>query len=310
MLAVEAVPTDLLSLLPQRFRRWVETLSSERLGSLEEVRFRLGRPVAVYGHDWWGFVGPDGLAGPGAVPPVVTSADLDLLIDTLGARSLYSREHELAQGYLTLPGGHRAGIAGRAVLTDGRVSTVSDWCGVNVRVARAVKGVALTVVRAVVTGPGRYPSVLLIGPPRSGKTTVLRDGVRLLSDAGARTVVVDTRSEIGGGSGAAAHDLGTHTDVLDRWPRVEGLEAAIRALGPDLVAVDEIGGADDARAIRRARRSGVGIWATAHAENWEDVAAHPVLGELVGQRTFDAVVQLVRKDRPGQVAEIWRGGAP
>lgn len=306
MLALDAASADLLGLLPQRFRGWVEALSPEKLSSLEEVRFRLRRPVTVYGHDWWGFVGPAGLVAGGAPAPVVTALDLDLLMDTLGARSLYSREHELAQGYLTLAGGHRAGIAGRAVLTEGRVTTVSDWCGVNLRVARAVKGAALPVLKAVAPDNGRCASVLLIGPPRSGKTTVLRDGIRLLSDQGFRTVVVDTRSEISGGTGAAQHELGTHTDVLDRWPRVPGLEAAIRALGPDLVAIDEVGGAEDARAIQGARRSGVSIWATAHAEDWDDIATHPVLGELARQRTFDAVVQLVRTDRPGQVGQVWR----
>jgi stage III sporulation protein AA len=266
----------------------------EWAATLEEIRFRARRPVTLYGPNWWGFLAPGGLTDRLAGTRALSQGDIESLVERLAERSLYAREHELREGFLTLPGGHRAGLAGRAVLTDGRVSTLRDWTGVNLRVARAVRGAADPVMRALkATVPDRaLPSLLMVGPPRSGKTTVLRDLVRQWSDAGRRVVVVDERSEVSGGSGGEGFDLGPHTDVLDGWPKPAGLVAAVRALSPDLVAVDEVGGPSDVAALEAARRSGCAVVATAHAADRADARRHPVVGALLRNLVVDAVADL------------------
>ncbi len=270
------------------------TQRREQAAGLEEMRFRIHRPVALYGAGWWTYLGPQGAADRAVGLPVLEAAEIGALVERLAERSLYAHEHELAEGFLTLPGGHRAGLAGRAVLQDGRVATLRDWTGVDLRVARAVRGAADPILRAVAAAvPDRAaPSLLLVGPPRTGKTTVLRDVVRQWSDTGRRVVVVDERSEIQGGGGLGRFDLGAHTDVLDGWPKPAGLRAAVRALGPDAVAVDEVGGADDVAALEWARRSGCAVLATAHAADRAEARRHPIVGALLRNLVVDAVVEL------------------
>lgn len=264
------------------------------VGTLEEIRFRAGRPVALYGAGWWGFLSPAGLTVEAAGLRTMSREEIAALVERLAERSLYAREHELARGFLTLPGGHRAGLAGRAVLVDGRVSTLRDWTGVNLRVAREVHGAGNAVLRALSAAvPDRpLPSVLLVGPPRSGKTTVLRDLVRQWSESGWRVVVIDERSEIQGGLAADGFALGSHTDVLDGWPKPAGLDAAVRTMGPDVVVVDEVGGADDVAALEWARRSGCAVLATAHAADRAEARRHPVVGAMLRNLVVDAVAEL------------------
>jgi stage III sporulation protein AA len=280
---------------------WLETLDPLRAATLEEVRVRLGRPLALYGADWAGWLGPAGVVGRPDGLPVWTQAALQAVVERLADRSLYAREAELAEGFLTLPGGHRVGLAGRAVLSEGRVQTTRDWTGLNFRISRAVPGAADPLMAVWHGGPP--PSALLAAPPRGGKTTVLRDAVRQLSERGVKVVVVDSRRELAGGP--EGFDLGPHTDVLDGWPKARGIEVAVRVLAPDVVAVDEVARPDEWRALAWARRSGVAVLATVHAA--DDGAGRR--GRAGGQTWPDGVFDwLVRLSRPagGLVVSLTR----
>lgn len=271
---------------------WLEALDPRRAASLEEVRVRVGRPLALYGADWAGWLGPQGIAAHPDGLPVWTAAALQGVVERLADRSLYARETELAEGFLTLPGGHRVGLAGRAVLSGDRVQTTRDWTGLNLRISRAVPGAADPLLAA--WGAGKPPSALLAGPPRGGKTTVLRDAVRQLSERGVKVVVVDSRRELAGGPDG--FDLGPHTDVLDGWPKAAGIEAAVRVLAPDLVAVDEVARAAEWRALAWARRSGVAVLATVHAG---DAAGRPADRDGWVRRAGGVFDWLVWLSRPG-----------
>jgi stage III sporulation protein AA len=294
--------------MPDSVRTALAHLTVDEWSTLEEIRARAERPMTLYGHDWQAWLGPDGATPCPGEGLILSQADLETWVERLADRSLHEREEELREGYLTLPGGHRVGLAGRAVLTEGRVTTTRDWVGINLRVARAVDGAARPILDQLdqLQGTHPAPSVLLLAPPRGGKTTVLRDLVRLVSLRGFRVGVIDERREIGNGGLPQGFDLGPHTDVLDAWPKAAGIEAAVRSLGLDVVATDEIGDADDARALRLARRSGVSVMATAHARHWEDAVRHPALARILRQRVFDWVVELDREPHPGRVIRVRR----
>jgi stage III sporulation protein AA len=291
---------SLADLVPPPVGVWLAS-AGPAIGAAEEVRVRLHRPVIVYGSDWHRFLGPDRVSATPTGLPVVTRPVLDTMVELMAARSLYAHEAELRQGYLTLPGGHRVGITGRAVESEGRVTTQREWSGLVIRVARTVPGAAAALMALVPPGMAALPSVLVVGPPRSGKTTVLKDAIPTLSQHGWRTVVVDERRELVPALAAA----GLHTDVLEGWPKPAGLEAAVRVLGPDVVVVDELGTPADAAAVRLARRSGVPVWASAHAFDRQGVERHPVLGPLTRDGVFDWVVCLAG-DGSHRVLEVWR----
>jgi stage III sporulation protein AA len=284
--------------LPNPWRQALGALIGEKLGGVEEIRFRVGRPVYLYGSGW------HQVLAHSAVPQIVGAGDMDRIVAALVDHSLYARIDELRQGFLTLPGGHRVGIAAHAVLQNGTLQAVRSITSLNLRVGRQVRGAAEAVLQRTGVLHGR--SCLLVSPPRGGKTTLLRDLVRWCGDSGLRTVVVDERSEISGFGGTVEQgfDLGEHTDVLDGWPKPEGIEVAVRTLGPDIVAVDELGGEADVHAVLRARYAGVAVLATAHAHSASDLALRRHFGPLLDPSVFDAVVELSASPHPGAIRRI------
>lgn len=286
--------------LPNPWRQAIMDLPRDRLATLEEIRFRVHRPVTLYGG-----ARSDALLTD-EVPSVVTPVELERVLSILVEHSLYARNEELREGFVTLPGGHRVGVAGRAVLKEGRVETVRQVSGLNLRVARAALGPAERLLKQLHEKGFARGSILLLSPPRAGKTTLLRDLVRVLSNRGRRIVVVDERSEIAGfgGAGVSGYDVGCHTDVLDGWPKRHGIEVAIRTLGPDVIAVDELGGTDDVDALWQARYSGVDILATAHARSQAELSERPRYRELLEQGGFDVVVTLSGYPAPGTILDL------
>lgn len=278
----------------------------------EEIRLRLGRPLAVHGGRGVIFLNSRGAAcgaGEAYRPP---RRDLEQALQRVSGSSLYAFEEELRGGYLTLPGGHRIGLCGRAVLDRGCVSTLKNITAFNYRLAREVPGAALPYVPFVVHRPeGRVCQTLIISPPRGGKTTFLRDLVRCLSDglpdlgAGFQVAVVDERSEIAGSfQGVPQLQVGQCTDVLDGCPKAEGMMMLLRSMAPQVIVTDEVGREEDGRAIEEVLHAGVSIIATAHAGGLEELARRPGLARLLEMRVFERVVVLGRSRGVGTVELI------
>lgn len=311
---------ELLPALPEPLRGWFGAAMEQAPGPLEELRLRVGQPVLCLfgeqeralqaGGGWCGAARP-GQPPAGAWRP--GADDIRRSLELLCQHSVYAWEDQLRNGFITLPGGHRVGLAGRAVVEGGRVQTLRPVGSLNYRLAREVAGCALELLpRVVDPAARRVRSLLLVSPPRAGKTTLLRDLVRLLADGdprsgwpGARVTVVDERSEIAGSSqGVPGRDVGFRTDVLDQCPKAEGLMMAIRALAPAVVAVDEIGRAEDAVALEEALHAGVAVIATAHGPDLDAVARRPSLRRLFELDLFEVAAVLSRRRGPGTVERV------
>jgi len=217
----------------------------------------------------------------------------------VGRYSLYAYEDELRQGFLTLQGGHRVGVAGKIILEGDKVRGIKHISFINLRLSHQVKGCADPVMPFVYGRDGQVCHTLIISPPRCGKTTLLRDLIRQISDGGYEerpgfTVgVVDERSELAGCyQGIPANDVGVRTDVLDCCPKVDGMMMLIRSMSPDVVAVDEIGSLHEICAIDSVLRCGCKLLATVHGNSLEDVRRKPLLEKLLKEQVFERYVIL------------------
>ena len=268
-------------------------------GRVQEIRIRAGCPifVRVNGNE----VRLNGYAD---------SRLIRELMELFANHSLYAYEEEIRQGYMTIEGGHRVGISGKAVLDGRQIRTIKDISGLNIRLAHEWKGCAELVLPWLYQN-GEIQNTLFISPPGGGKTTILREVIRNVSDGtsydkGRAVSVVDERSELGSClRGIPQCDLGQRTDIMDGCPKALGMTMMIRSMGPEVLAADEIGAREDLEALRDALRSGVKILVTAHGDSVEDIQKKQVLCEMVEERMFGRYVVLGAKPHPGTVMGVY-----
>lgn len=306
----ELVTDTVLRLLPPTIRRIVLRIPQQAAARLEEIRIRAGRPLELIGDGVRAFVSADGeLPCPPDKAYVAGKDDCAQLLDLISNHSLYTLEEELRRGYVTVRGGHRVGLAGRAVLERGAVSHLRDIACFNIRIARQRPGCArkLAPLLADAAGTGVLHT-LIVSPPGYGKTTIARDLARLLSSGeawptqrrGLKVGIVDERSELAGCvDGVPCFDVGPSTDVLDACPKAEGMMMLIRSMSPEVIVVDEIGREADADSIHEAVLCGIRVIATAHGDSWRDIRARPVVQPLLERGVFERVVVLGRRPAGG-----------
>lgn len=276
-----------------------------------EIRLRVQGPLMLVYEGEEFFLDRDGkLSVDIKKAYVVTNQDIKESMEHIAGYSLYAYEDEIKQGFITVQGGHRVGIAGKAILDGEKVKGVKHISYMNVRLAHQVLGCASEVMPYLYQD-NKVCHTLIISPPRCGKTTLLRDVIRQISNGcenhpGCTVGVVDERSEIGGCyQGIPQNDLGIRTDILDCCPKAEGMMMLIRSMSPTVVAVDEIGDYEDIRAIESVIHCGCTLMATVHGSSIEDIKEKPLLQRLMNERIFQRYILLADRNRAGALKAIF-----
>ena len=300
---------ELLRIFSLHIRRILER-AAPAFDGLQEIRLRTGRPLAIVERGREVFLTGDGARTREAGAAWrVTALELRETMEFVGEYSLYAYEDELRQGYLTIRGGHRVGVAGRTVLDGDKVKSVRYISCVNVRLSHEVPGCADPVL-PYLWGDEGLLHTLIISPPRCGKTTLLRDMVRQISDGsrarrGYTVGVVDERSEICGCfMGIPENDVGIRTDVMDACPKAEGMMMLVRSMAPEVIAVDEIGRYEDIDAIETVLYSGCRLIATVHGSDLADIQSKPLFQRLMAEQVFERYIILGNSFQTGKVKEI------
>lgn len=280
---------------------------------LQEIRLRINSPlILVYDNEEYVVTANSELKQEVEEGFVVNKNEIRETMEYISNYSLYAFEDEIRQGFITIQGGHRVGIAGKAIIEDGRVKSIKHISFINIRLSHQIKGCADEVLPYILNLEKKEIfHTLIISPPRCGKTTMLRDIIRRLSDGvtnqpGMAVGVVDERSEIGACyMGIPQNELGIRTDILDCCPKAIGMMMLVRSMSPQIIAVDEIGSREDIEAIEYVMNCGCKLIATVHGSSMEDIKNKPLLGNLVKERIFERYIILSNHRKIGTLEEVY-----
>ncbi|WHY76018.1 stage III sporulation protein AA [Neobacillus sp. WH10] len=289
----------ILSFLPKNIADLISKIPPNQKEELEEIRIRINRPIEMI------------LKGaPRFLSYIIQPEDAFHLMNKISHFSIYTLEEELKRGYITVSGGHRIGLAGKVILEEGKVKAIRDISSFNIRIAREKVGIAEPIIPFIFKG--NWMHTMIIGPPQTGKTTLLRDIARIISTGNRakgyeanKVGIVDERSEIAGCvNGVPQLTFGHRLDVLDACPKAEGMMMLIRSMSPDVLIVDEVGRKEDAEAIQEAVHAGIKLVMTTHGTSIEEIRKRPSLRDIIDQRIFERFVILSRVAGPGTITHI------
>jgi len=290
---------SLISMFPQAIASELVQIPPVLWKNGEELRFRIGHPALLISSGKEYRISGQSL----------NNVKQDLLNDIINRFLNYS-DHahldELRQGYVMLTGGHRAGFCGHAVVENNQIQLIRPITSINIRLAKDIPDCDKEIWPQLFHPKNGFGNTLIVSPPGCGKTTLLRCLIRHLSETGYTISVCDERSEISGtGPNGFSFDLGPRTDILTGCSKEEGLLLLLRSMGPQILATDELGSANEIDILQRGVISGIKLLVTVHGKDLSDVIHGPV-GKLIRKNMIQRIIFLTDVPRKGTIHGIWK----
>lgn len=291
---------EVLQVLPKKIIEIIEGKVDTK--KIQEIRIKVNKPVII------------NTANEELVLDyLVSKEELKYIITKISSYSLYAFEEEMRQGYITFRGGHRIGLAGQCVMENGRVKVLRNISSINIRICKEVIG-ASNKIMPYISSFNKVYNTLIVSPPKCGKTTILRDIAKNISNGfsrinlkGKKVAIIDERSEIAACyNGVPQMNVGIRSDVLDNCLKTNGIIMAIRSLSPEVIICDEIGTMHEIEALSMAFNSGVKMILTVHGIDLEDVSRRKSLKELIDENILERIIVLSCKNGPGTLEKVYK----
>jgi len=282
---LNALPRQIVSEIIQVFSTY-----SSLINTLQEIRIRVSKPIILKQRN-----------SDIVLQHIVTNEELLHILERFCENSIYAYKNQICEGFLTIKGGHRIGITGSCVIENGKIINIKYVSSLNIRIAREVKGCSNAIINEIIdTDNQTILNTLLVSPPGKGKTTMLRDLVRQISNGinerkfkGKIVGLIDERGELAACyRGIPQNDVGIRTDVIENVSKEKGVEILLRSMAPEIIACDEIGTHEDVQAIEKMLISGVKGLFTMHGNNMEDIKKNTEINKLIEENQIEKIIVL------------------
>lgn len=290
--------TEVLKYLNDKIVYSINELPTSILSNISEIRIRAN------GYSSITVKGENKALYYDKKPVILTPEQVGEIFELVCNNEVFKYENQIKNGYITIPGGHRVGFCGTAVYFDSKIGSVCNISSIVFRISRQILNSAREIIGNVLVND-KIISTLIVGEPGGGKTTILTDLTRLLSNLGKRCAVIDERGEICSIYNAAAQkEIGKFTDVLNEYSKKDGMLCALRCLSPQVIICDEIGSSDDVDGMLQAMNAGVPVIATAHASCEQELYERPQIERLIDHGGIDKILFLKSSSNPGVINKI------
>lgn len=308
------ISDEIINSLSLNLREKMKKLPKNNL-SIEEIRLRSGKPLILNANnkDYFYNEKENELDINMNAPYIVSREDIEQTFQIICKYSIHTFMDDITKGFITLRGGHRVGIVGKAIIENGQVKNIKHISSLNIRISREIIGCSDKVLEHIIKNENQVNNTLIISPPQCGKTTLLRDIVRNLSNGnkkygfkGIKVALIDERNEIGGSYlGVPQMDVGIRTDIIETCPKDIGIIMLLRSMSPNIIVTDEIGNEREIKALYTALNGGVSLITTVHGDSIEDIQGRKELSSLLDKELFKKIIILSARKGPGTIEKIY-----